>query len=180
MNTTITLKPVAEINEAISQIRVSGASFYQLVHETAVQTLAHTAQHGDYMPALNLLNALPKGTRRNGLAKWFEVFSNKKLRFQVDNETGQYRGRLDSDRAVADFNVEAANETNFADLTKEPPVNSTLDLEKFIGQITRVANNTKKNEDGSDKVDPTTRAMAARMVAQYRTLQTQVLSQQAA
>lgn len=175
---TITRKTVAEIDSAIAGIRTNGAAFERTVHECAVQCLILVAEHGDWTKGADLLNAVPKGMRREGLSLWFTHFSNKKLRFQLDKDSQLYRGRLDTDRAVADFDVEGANETTFADLTSEPKV-STLTLEKFIASVERVANNTKKNADGTAKVDETTRATAAFLVAQYRGKQKAAIQQAA-
>ena len=175
---TIKRLTVAEIDSAIAGIRTTGAAYELAVHTCAVQCLILVAEHGDWTKGADLLNAVPKGMRREGLSLWFTHFSNKKLRFQLDKDTQLYRGRLDSERTVADFNIDDANETTFADLTPEPKA-STLTLEKLIASIERVANNTKRNADGSPKVDETARASAAFLVAQFRARQKAAVQQAA-
>jgi hypothetical protein len=161
---TIVRKSIEAIVEAIGQVAATGAAFQVLVHETAVQTLLLVREEGDWGPARDLMNAMPKGARREALAIWFKRFSNDKLRFSTVKETGLYKGHLSSDRALSDFDVDGAAAVNFADLTTEPKA-STFTLEQLIKTLQAKATNTKVNDDGTPKVDERARAMASKLLA---------------
>lgn len=155
---------IEDLREMIQRVSVTGATFQALVHDAAVQSLIVVRDEGDYGPARDLMNAVPKGVRREGLGIWFNRFSNGKLKVLRNNETGLYDCKLSKDRAVTDFDVEGAAKINFADLTKEPKAN-TFTLEKLIKQLQSKANNTDLNDDGTPKVDEPARAMAAKLLA---------------
>lgn len=162
--TTIAKRAIEDVIKSITQVAETGAAFQTLVHETAVQCLMLVRDESDYGPARDLMNAVPRGIRREALGTWFKKFSNRKLSFSLNDKTSLYVGHLAGERAVSDFDVEAANATTFADLTKEP-LASTFDVEKLIKILQGKAGNTKVNADGSPKVTEAARALASKMLA---------------
>lgn len=158
-------KEVSAILANIASIKATGVQFYTLAHETAVDCLYLVQQTGDWAPAAELMNALPSGTRRNAMAFWFSEFSSKKLRFTLDKDSGLYRGRLDSDRAVHHFRVDEAADISFADFSKEPAAGTTLTLDKLIAMLGRTATNTKVKKGGVVAVDEKARVAASKALA---------------
>jgi hypothetical protein len=112
MRTSITSEP--NISPAAKPIQLSGGRIEPWVHEEAVRTLAHIAQHGDATPALKLLRALPQGVLRNRLAAWYRQFSHKKVRIQLNTATGDYKVRVYSNRDSSDFDIDGARRAPFA------------------------------------------------------------------
>lgn len=167
MSTLKILSPEA-IESNIGTISTTGAAFQALVHETAVSCLSHIAQHGDTRLATKLMNAMPKGARREGLAVWFQKFSSKKLNFRLDPETHLYVAKLHADRAVSDFKVEDADATPFWEASKEVRPGRTFGIEQLLAELRRKAMGGN-NADGTPKVDEPTRKLCAELVAQIST-----------
>ena len=132
------------------------------IHQVAVSTLVHTRDHGDYTLAERLLNSLPNGQRVETLAKWFSVFSNKKLTFRKVN--GNFAGKL-GDRVPADFNIEGAAATPWGSLEKEKVQQEQFNVNAMLAYLRRKASDDKMLPDGSPSVHPEARALAARMLA---------------
>jgi hypothetical protein len=104
---------MAELKAAVACRRTRGDQFERLVQQAALHGLAHVAKHGDYRRVLEILVALPNGTRRGALMAWCVRFSSAKLRFRNDKTTGSLIGFLDSKWQSSDFDIEGARRTPF-------------------------------------------------------------------
>ena len=167
---SIKLLTQTEVSEAIPALATNAANVQATIHQIGCSILEHTRQHGDYTGAERLCNALPRGQRVKALAFWFRHFSNGKLTLAVAKDTKMWVGKLAKDRDFADFDVDSAMETTFADLTSEKDP-TTLTLEKFIKGLERTANNDATFDGTSiPKVAPEARAVAATLVAAYRSM----------
>lgn len=165
---SITIISKAAVMEFITGLKTRAVTLQAEIHQAAVSTLDHCREHGDYRGALALVNALPNGQRVEGLMAWYTHFSNGKLSFKKD-ANGQRSAKLNTDRVDSDFDIEAAMLTDFGSLTKEAkPAVFTID--KLIKFIESKANNVELNADGSPKVAEDTRAVAAKLVANYRSM----------
>ena len=166
---TIALIPAETLRARITKLSGACAEIEGEIHALLVQGLAHIAHNacGDWTILAGVMNALGKGQRREAAAVWAGKFSNGKLSVAVDSKTNTYRCKLKEGWTITDFDIEAANETTYADLTAEVRP-QTMDVAKFIKTIERVANNDKLNDDGSPKVSPGARAFAANVVAFIR------------
>lgn len=134
------------------------------LHQVAYSTLDHIRAHGNYTGALRLLNGLPRGLRVKGLAEWYKGFSNKKFVPGLDPKTKQWKAELAKDRTDADFDIEGAIATTYADYTTEPNY-STLSFEKFVKGLKRTATNTGFFPGTTiPKVSEDTRAVAMKLV----------------
>lgn len=149
--------------ELITDLGSRAASVQADIHVAGCSSIAHMRDHGDYRCALQLLNALPRGQRVQGLAEWFRAFTSKKFSVTYDAKERAWKGSLKKERAPEDFKVEEAMLVTFADFTKEK-VARTMTVEKLLAYLTRVANNTD-TVNGKPVVDEPTRALAARLHA---------------
>lgn len=163
----ITILSQSAVSELIAGIKTRAHTLQSEIHQAAVSTLDHAREHGDYRGALGLVNALPNGQRVQGLIEWFREFSSGKLVFKKGND-GAFTCELKKDRKDADFLIEAAMDTDFGTLTREAKPR-TVTVEALIKMIEQKANNTELNTDGTAKVSPEARAVAASLVASYRT-----------
>jgi hypothetical protein len=129
------------------------------IHTLAVACLDHVKEHGNTTLTVNLLNALPKGVRREGLAVWFGQFSSSKLTLKLVD--GAYTAKLDKKRVEEDFLIEEADATPFYDLTKEKRPGETMTVEKLAAWIKKRANDDTEFTDGTPKVSEEARDLAA-------------------
>jgi len=153
------------LSDFIGKIAASAKEVQENIHVAAWNALDHTRVHGDYSNALKLLNALPNGTRVKSLAYWFTKMSSGKFRPLQNGKTKVYEcEKLGADRTDADFLMDQAEVTNFADLTSEKDP-APLTLDKFIKGLKRTAENDGVFE-GTDipKVAPEARALALQIV----------------
>lgn len=153
---------------AIGILKMDAESVQERIHLIGVSTLDHIRAHGDTTGACALLNALPRGQRVKALAHWFKTFSNGKAIFLFDKAAGSWNCKLSKQRSDADFNIEAAEATSFADLTEEKdPVSVTV--ESIMRNLTRNATNTDMHDDGiTPKVSPAAREFTAKIISFVR------------
>lgn len=159
---------IEECSKITGEIRTNAKSLQQQIHHVAVSTLVHVRDTGDTRGALALIQALPNGTRVEGLKAWYTGMSSGKLSFGTDSESRETTIKLAKDRVAANFLVDDAIKTDFGSYTKEPKAR-TFTVDQLIKQLEGKANNTELNEDGTPKVDPSARLVAAKMVASWRT-----------
>lgn len=165
---SIKIMSAGEITSAIGRIATVGKTLQSDIHTTAVSTLAHIRDHGDTTLAARLLDALANGQRVKALAFWFSHFSNGKAIFSQDKVTKQWKCKLNSERTPEDFDIEAADATNFADLTNEKTP-ETMDLKAFEKLLKRIGDNDALIPGTTQpKVSAEVRALAAKCVGVIR------------
>jgi hypothetical protein len=165
---------IEECGKATSEIRGSAKDLQAKIHLVACSTLVHIRDTGDTRGALALVQALPNGQRVEGLKAWFNGMSQGKITFGTDNESKETTIKLAKDRVALNFLVDEAIATDFGTYTKEPKAR-TFTVDQLIKQLEGKANNTELNEDGTPKVDPSARLVAAKMVRSYRDAVAQTL-----
>lgn len=146
----INLQDVATMNTSISKIKTNSTELQALIHETAVSVLAHVRDHGDTTLAVRLTNAMSSGTRKEGLSAWFYKFSGKTM--NLSSKDGIWSCKLKPGRVAEDFDIEAAMEIDFGDLTKEAKIAKALTLEDIFKALKKFTNNDKQLPDGSPVV----------------------------
>lgn len=165
---------VEECSKFVTEIRVSAKDLQAKIHHVAVSTLVHVRDTGDVRGALALVQALPNGQRVEGLKLWYTKYSSNKLTFGQDNETRETTIKLAKDRVPANFLIDDAIATDYGSASKEAKPR-TFTVDQLIKQLEGKANNTELNEDGTPKVDPSARMVAAKMVKSYRDAVAQTL-----
>lgn len=156
-------------NEQIMTIATTAKALQSQIHQCAVSTLWHINEHGDFRGAQALLNALPNGQRVQALAVWFQHFSDGALQIKKA-EAGGFAVSLKTGwKDKCSIDIEAACLTDYAAFTKEAKP-ATFTVEKLLKMIEDKANNVELNVDGSPKVDPAARGIAAKLVAAYRAM----------
>jgi hypothetical protein len=157
-----------EIHARVGALGTAANAVQAEIHLCACSILEHTREHGDYTAGELLMNSLPNGQRVKALAAWFREFSNGKLAFKRDPKSGSWAGDLAKGRTDADFRVDEAIVTSFADLTKEVDP-SSITVKGIIKQISQRANDTEMHKDGvTPKVTPEARVLAAKLMVFIR------------
>lgn len=143
----------------IARIKKAGKAIQELIHTTAVSTLAHIRDHGDYTLAVQLLDALPNGQRVKALAHWYNHFSDGAAKFSFDPKAG-WSCKLAKHRKAEQFDVDGAYAVSFADLTTEKAP-GTLDIKGVLAYLKRKANDNKTYDDGTPRVSEDARNLMA-------------------
>lgn len=157
--TSFTIIPQADCGKRIARIKRIGASLQAEIHLVACSTLAHIRDHGDYTLAVQLLDALPNGQRVKSLAYWYNRFSDGAAIFTQKSGEG-WACKLSKTRTAEMFDVDAAYETSFADLTSEKnPV--TMTVPQVLAYLKRKADDDAANADGSPRIAPEARELFA-------------------
>lgn len=98
------------IGKRIEVIEQSGKSDADaFVHETAIMILKHAEETGDCSAALDLIQALPPGTRRQRLALWFRAYSPICFNAQM----GRVRIARPGQRAFKSYAIDLASRNSF-------------------------------------------------------------------
>lgn len=139
---SVTIMNAADCRSVIAEICTNAKNLQARIHGAAVSSLAHIRDHGDWTIAAELLGALPSGQRVNGLILWFGKFSNGKVSFRKDKESGKFTAKLEADRKPTDFDIEGAGAIDYGDLTAEPK-QARINLKALENMIRRVADNDK-------------------------------------
>lgn len=146
----------------IKRIKSLGGKLQSLIHLTAVSTLVHVRDHGDWTLAVSLLDALPNGQRVKALAHWYSHFSDGAIKFTYGGAAAGWTCKLAKNRTPEMFNIDGAVATSFADLTAEKSP-STMSLKQAIAYLKRKANDDKLNDDGTPKVSEEARELFAKL-----------------
>lgn len=150
---TIVLQDAQGIARSIVTIAASATELQAAIHGTAVSCLAHVRDHGDTTLAVRLIGVLPSGQRREALANWFKVYSNKKMLLSRDAKHGTWSCRLIADRSVEDFKVDDAMVCDYGELVPEAKVrDKPMSLEDLVKVIAKFTKNDAKLKDGTPVV----------------------------
>lgn len=163
MSNIINIIGATEIADRIKKLGKQAKSVQEEIHTLAVSCLAHVRDHGNTTLILNLINALPKGVRREGLAVWIGRFSNSKLSVRLSGDA--YTAKLDKKREATDFDIDGAWTTPFYELTKEKRPGESLTVEKLVAWLKKKANEDGTFDDGTPKVSVEAQDLAAALVA---------------
>lgn len=162
--TTFNILTPEACKSKITKIAKVGKALQAEIHAVAVSTLDHIRAHGDYTLALGLLGALPNGQRVQALVAWYRAFSGGAVKFSYDSTNKCWKCTLSPNRTDEQFRVQEASETTFADLNPEKGY-STMTFEGFKEYLKRTANKDGLNPDGTAKVEPRVRDLAAAFYA---------------
>jgi hypothetical protein len=161
----IEILTVSAIGEVLDKIATTAKALQSQIHQCAVSALAHTFESGDYRSVTRLLNALPNGQRVQALSVWFNAMSDNVL--EIKKVSGGFSvslasGWKDKIGERADVLLEVAMEQDYGSFTKEAKP-TALTLEKLIKWVESKAHNAN-----DDEVEPAARAVAAKLVADYK------------
>lgn len=130
--TTFAVLEASAVSTLIASVKTSGARFDALVQRTATQCVAHSILHGNVNPANDLLNALPKGSRRDSMVAWFEKYGNMAWR--------KAEKRIDFFKVIdkaecTDAYLKEVSVSPWTSGTKPAAIVSTYDLEQEFGKV---------------------------------------------
>ena len=135
------------INQRISQVRRMGVNFNNYVHETAVGIIAHAMEHGDCTPALRLVQAMPKSSRRALLITWFGRYSP--IGMNVNQGTVAFH--KEGAKLYRPFDLDGARANPFHDMPEakdeDLPDTTCEDVQKgILGLVKKLQKRVDDNE----------------------------------
>lgn len=136
----------AGIDKSIKSIATRGKKYSNDIHLCAVSCLAHIQDHGDITVLQRLIEALPKGWRKNAVMAWAEAFG--RVTFDTTDKVLVY----DKTKAT---NLAGAMEVKPEDFKPEPEYKGLDFTAALIKLVDRASsrleeNGTPKNE--ADKI----------------------------
>lgn len=134
-------------NRNVRTIGLSGAKLDALVHSTAVAGLLLIQADGNATRMDQLLQALPKGYRRQGFVLWVQAHSP--IRWNGDGKIGVQKPEA---KGFTDFNIEAADATPFWDFTEEARPGK-LSVEVLMAMLKRESDKLAKANENGDILD---------------------------
>lgn len=129
---------IKQFNKNVKTIALSGAKLDALVHATAVAGLVLIQADGNATRMDQLLQALPKGYRRQGFVLWVQAFSP--IRWNGDGKIGLQKPEA---KTYTAFNPVDAEAVPFWDFTQEA-VPGKLSLEAILAILKREADKLAK------------------------------------
>lgn len=106
--TAFVLKTAKQIGTMVDTAIKHTVTGDQLIHDAAVQTMAHAERHGDCTLADRLVKGLGRSIRVQGLRVWYA--ENSPIRWNGDNKVGMLKT---TDRTYKPFNIDQANAVPF-------------------------------------------------------------------
>ena len=152
------------INKSIKWIKGRGAALDQKIHLTALSVANHAFIHNDAAVADNLYNAMPKGSRRNGLAEWFEKFSQLVVITKSEKDANpKLKDRVFKFVKTKAVNLEEGDKKPWYEFKKEKPAEVEFDLVAQWGRFIKMTQNAvdKKLKLGGGSEEEITKILSA-------------------
>ncbi len=141
------------IAKGIKTIQLQGKKFDKLIHQIAVSTLNHIELHGDITLALNLLEAMPKHSRKQALKAWMLAFGKLKeeeIELKAEDGKTSKAKKIVYDGTKLNM-IEDAIVHPFYDFIKEKE-EVVYDHAWFIKTVKTLITKASKNKDLKDQV----------------------------
>jgi len=132
MSTNIMMNS-SNVRSAIRSIARNGKALDKAIHAAAVSCIWHAREHGDVTLMENLLDAMPKGSRRQDMMTWVGAH----VPCTIDRKVGKVK--LKKGRDASQFLLAEADETPFWEFTKDRP-STPITVAKVRAYLERIAN----------------------------------------
>lgn len=122
-----------EFDKALESITSRGNKLANDIQVAALSAIAHCAEHKNPVWINRLYLAMPNGTRRAALSEWFLAFGT----VSANTDAGTKKDMpFCNDKTKADgFDLEAAAETPWYEMKKEPDPDQVFDLHKAVAAL---------------------------------------------
>ena len=139
-----------EIKKAIASISNRGKKLDLDIHIAGVSCLAHVAEHGDTTVLDSLVQALPKGSRKNAFVAWCLEFGNVRLLEKENTKEASAiaQGRIFTKYVGKAVNIEGAIAQSWTTFKPEQDIHTAFDLGSSTKRL--VQQYTKAVKSGTD------------------------------
>lgn len=151
----------ADIKKAIASIANRGAKLDNDIHTAAVSVLAHAAKHGDSTLADALVQALPKGARRNALIQMLLSYGTLVM---VDKAVAKATGRMFQHDKTRQFDEAGAIANPWYNFKKEADPLTVFAADKAVQALLDKLTKAKANGltvEGAEAALATAKALVA-------------------
>ena len=133
------LMNIKQTNAAIANIKITGKALDQCIQEVGLSVLHHVCENREASLAIKLMNAMPKGGRRNALIEWFIQFGM--IAVNMDKATAKDRPLVfDRDRVT---NLDGAAAKPWYTCRPERPAAEVFDVEAQLRQLMKRLENAR-------------------------------------
>ena len=133
------LMNIKQTNAAIANIKITGKALDQGIQEVGLSVLHHVCENREASLAIKLMNAMPKGGRRNALIEWFIQFGM--IAVNMDKATAKDRPLVfDRDRVT---NLDGAAAKPWYTCRPERPAAEVFDVEAQLRQLMKRLENAR-------------------------------------
>ena len=144
-NKSLNIVAAEVLGKMIADVKRAGARFDALVQAAAFQCVAQSVLHRNILPGQDLLDSLPKGSRRDSLVAYFEKFGNFAWMKQ-DRKLAFYEA-VGAAEWTADY-ASVARAFMWTSGTKPAAIVSAYDLDdltgKFLDKIGKLVDDSTK------------------------------------
>ena len=135
---------ISQFKSNITSIKEKGRDLDNLIHESAVFAVYHSIKDGQVTPAIQLVAAMPKSSRRNNLISWLALYGN----VSYNGKKGVfYVKQFEHDEAVATEQAESASDNPFwAEFNDAPVELKPLDFAQKLKALIHSAQQAKTGE----------------------------------
>ena len=144
------LTNVADLTAAINSIAKRGAILDRDIWAAGVSCLMHIEQHSDTTLLNDLVNALPKGTRKQAFVEWALAYGKVRLLDRA-NEADQdkiLKGQVFRLDRTKDTDQVSAMANAWYDFKPEPDLLTSFDVHKAVAQLVKRV--TKATREGAE------------------------------
>lgn len=161
----------ANIDKNIADVARKGKTLDTLIHRTAVSCVYHAREHGDSRKLADLVNAMPKASRRKALIDWIEAHvpvnkgDDDPKNNTHDSKKDGYTIKLRKGRTKDEFLLEECAVKPFWDFTPDRST-APMTLKRAIASFERaVKKAVTEGAASQDEADMLTAALIAALPA---------------
>lgn len=146
----VIINDIKALNEAIKSIGRRGAILDRDIWAAGVSCLLQIAEHSNTTALNDLVNALPKGTRKQAFVEWALAFGQVRL---LDRENEADKDKIAKGQV---FRLDRTKETDqvsamanaWYDFKPEPDLLTSFDVHKAVANLVKRV--TKASRDGAE------------------------------
>jgi hypothetical protein len=135
---------ISQFKSNITAIKEKGRDLDNLIHESAVFAVFHSIKDGQITPAIQLVAAMPKSSRRANLISWLALYGN----ISYNGKKGVfYVKQFEHDEAIATEQADNAAENPFWKEFNDAPVDlKPLDFALKLKMLLAAAHKVQTGE----------------------------------
>lgn len=137
---------IKQFKSAVKQIKVTGAKLDQLIHEAGVFAVYHSIKDGQITPAIDLVAAMPRSSRKERLIVWLCDFGA--IKYNKKDGIKYIKGRFEQTEEAAKVQSDIANQIPFWEYGNEENDEADLKAMDFQDKLIALLHQAKAAQLG--------------------------------